>query len=172
METAEIELVSHDEKQEEKMHTNLAEDILSSSFLHHSEWNDEIKATAAAIEVAGLTGLDPKDIRPIIKDGKTGELILVDSGSCKCLEPASPGLRANGTPGTSYKLATASGKPLVCYSEKQRTIELGGGLKVTHTFLIAKVGKTIIGSDLIRRFGFSIDCYRNRFMGVSPGRHR
>ena len=163
MEAAEVELVSHDEKQEEKMHTNLAEDILSSSFLYHNKWSDDTKATAAAIEVAGLTGLDPKDIRPIIKDGKTGELMLADSGSCKCLEPASPGLRANGTPITSYKLITASGKPLVCYGEKQRTIELGGGLKVTHTFLIAEVSKTILGSDLMRRFGFSVDYYRNMF---------
>ena len=76
-----------------------AEDILGSSFLYHNDWNDGTKATAAAIEVAGLTGLAPKDIRPIIKDGKTNELLLVDSGSCKCLEPASPGLRANGTNG-------------------------------------------------------------------------
>ena len=89
--------------------------------------------------------------------------MLLDSGSCRCIESASPGLRANGTPDPSYKLAAANGKPILCYGEKQRTIQLGGGLTVTHTFLIAEVSKTIIGSDLLRRFGFSIDYYRNRF---------
>merc|ERR1711974_438381 len=93
----------------------------------------------------------------------SGELMLLDSGSCKCIEPASPGLRASGTVDTSYKLTTASGKPLICYGEKQRTIELGGGLKVTHTFLIAEASKTILGSDLMKRFGFSVDYYRNGF---------
>merc|ERR1711974_94978 len=93
----------------------------------------------------------------------SGELMLLDSGSCKCIEPASPGLRASGTVDTSYKLTTASGKPLICYGEKQRTIELGGGLKVTHTFLIAEVSKVILGSDLMKRFGFSVDFFRNRF---------
>ncbi len=111
------------------MRTNLAEDILSSSFLHHTEQNDEAKTTVAAIEVAGLTGLNPKDIRPIIKDGKTGSLMQVDSRSCRCIEPTSPGLRATGTPDKSIKLQTASGKPLVCYGKKERMIELGGGLK-------------------------------------------
>ena len=100
------------------------EDILGSSYLYHTQWSEEAKTIATAIEVAKITGLNPTDIRPIISDGETGELMLLDSGSCRCLEPASPGLRANGTPDPSYKLAAANGKPLLCYGEKQRTIHL------------------------------------------------
>ena len=56
------------------------DDVLDSSFLYHSEWGGTTKQTAAALEVAGLTGLDPKDIRPAVLDKQNGEFVLVDSG--------------------------------------------------------------------------------------------
>ena len=126
VEIGEIEAETVEERvKTDKVDANLANKILESPFLHHTEWSESAKATAEAIEVAGLTGLHPKDIRQIVKDKKTGQLILLDSGSCWCIEPASPGLRANGRVDMSYKLRKACGTPLICYGEKQRTIEPG-----------------------------------------------
>ena len=79
-EVEEIESVSCDKTR--------PEDITGSSYLYHTQWNEEAKTIASAIEVAKITGLDPTDIRPIISDGETGELMLLDTGSCRCLEPA------------------------------------------------------------------------------------
>ena len=93
------------------------DNVQDSPFLYHTDWGGETKRAAAAIEVASMTGLDPKDIRPAVLDTIKGEFMLLDSGSCVCLEPAPPGLRSNGTPDPKIKLVTASGKPLVCYGK-------------------------------------------------------
>ena len=43
-----------------------------------------------------------------------------------------------------------------------------GGRVMTHTFIVAEVGKTIIGSDSLLRLGFSID-YHNVRLTYQPG---
>ena len=116
--------------------------------------------TAAKLEAASLTGLSPRDIRPVVTDLVMNEDMLVDSGSVVCLEPALPGQRANGTPDPSIRLTTASGKRLICYGKKERKVNIGGK-QMVHTFIVAEVGKTILGSDFLLRFGFAID-YHNR----------
>ena len=63
-EVEEIESVSCDK--------TCPQDITGSSYLYHTQWNEEAKTIASAIEVAKITGLDPTDIRPIISDGETG----------------------------------------------------------------------------------------------------
>ena len=63
-----------------------------------------------------------------------------------------------GTPDPKIKLTTASGKRLVCYGKRERTLNIGGKT-MTHTFIIAEVGKSILGSDFLLRFGFSVDYY-------------
>ncbi len=81
--------------------------------------------------------------------------MLIDSGSVVCLEPAKPGQRANGTPDPTKRLTTASGKRLICYGKRERKVRIGEKTMV-HTFIIAEVGKTILGSDFLLRFGFAI----------------
>ncbi len=143
-------------------------DVLdNTALLYHSDWDPHTKLRAAKLEAAALTGLDPRDIRPVVVDLETAEDMLVDSGSVVCLEPAKPGKRANGTPDPSIKLTTASGKRLVCYGKRDRTINVGGK-KIVHTFIIAEVGKTILGSDFLLRFGFAID-YHNKCLTYQPG---
>ncbi len=45
-----------------------AENVSGNTYLFHSDWGDSTKSTALKLEVAALTGLNPKDIRPVVRD--------------------------------------------------------------------------------------------------------
>ncbi len=79
----------------ESVEQGTPEQLFNSSYLYHTDWGDREKQMAASVEVAGLTGLNPRDIRPVVLDRAKGEYVLLDSGSCVCLEPAPPGLSSS-----------------------------------------------------------------------------
>ena len=86
-------------------------EVSDGEFLYHSDWGDDKKVEVSMLEAAALTGLNPRDIRPVVRDQESGDDMLVDSGSVICLEPAKPGLRANGVPDPSIRLTTAKENP-------------------------------------------------------------
>ena len=93
--------------------------------------------------------------------------MLVHSGSVICVEPASLGLRANGTPNTFLCYNVVNKGALRCYSKYQRMVELNGK-KFSFTFVVADVSKSIIGADFLNFFGFSVDFYNGQ-LTYHPG---
>ena len=97
--------------------------------------------TFTAFEAACRSdGQDDIDIRPRLKDGTTGQLTLLDSGSqCSVVNP-DPGDKIDH----SIKLETVSGERIPCYGKKVITIKINRKPYPIEV-VKAKVKETILG---------------------------
>ncbi|XP_063634838.1 uncharacterized protein LOC134805470 [Cydia splendana] len=86
---------------------------------------------------------------------------LIDTGSDLCVVPR--GNWPDGKP-TEYSLTAANGTPIQTYGTVTLHLDLGLRRDFVWNFVVASVGKPIIGADLLAHYGLLVDCQDGRLI--------
>lgn len=99
--------------------------------------------------------------RLFITDKRSRMQFLIDTGSDLCVVP-----RGNWPVGksTEYTLTAANGTPIQTYGTVTLHLDLGLRRDFVWHFVVANVGKPIIGADFIAHYGLLVDCKNGRLI--------
>ena len=111
------------------------------------------KATVASL-YAGDDVETPPDIRPHLRDLKSGRWVLLDSGATASVFPRLPHARA--VPDTVPALKAANGTPIPTYGKKLVKVQVGKHLTIDVNCYIADVKSPIIGWDWMSANGVEV----------------
>lgn len=103
-----------------------------------------------------------------LRDKKTGQHFLVDSGAEVSVVPANPKFKLGPT---KNKLFAANGTPIGIYGESHRELDLGLRRPIKWNFYIAAVDSRygIIGADLLKHYGLLVDLKKRRIIDEATG---
>ncbi|XP_063363500.1 uncharacterized protein LOC134652260 [Cydia amplana] len=99
--------------------------------------------------------------RLFITDKRSKLQFLIDTGSDLCVVPR--GNWPDGKP-TEYSLTAANGTPIQTYGTVTLHLDLGLRRDFVWNFVVANVGKPIIGADLLAHYGLLVDCQDGRLI--------
>lgn len=102
--------------------------------------------------------------RLFVTDGSTNIKFLIDTGADLCVFPRSslPEPRTKST----YELSAANGTSIATYGTLAMTLNLGLRRDFTWRFVVADVGKPIIGADFLAHFGLLVDIKNQRLLDL------
>lgn len=107
-----------------------------------------------------------KSFRLHIRDRKTGQYFLIDSGADISVVPADPKIKLLPT---KFKLFAANGTTINTYGESNRELDFGLRRPIKWNFCIAAVEHGIIGADLLNYYGILVDVKRRRIIDSTTG---
>lgn len=102
-----------------------------------------------------------------VHDKLSGRRFLVDTGAQVSVFPASESDRAS-VRAPKPALCAANGSKIYTYGTTERKLELPGGFKLSHTFILADVARPLLGYDFFKKHCLVVDCVHDRLMRV-PG---
>ncbi|GFX86826.1 transposon Tf2-11 polyprotein [Trichonephila clavipes] len=102
--------------------------------------------------------------RLFLLDRKSGQKVLIDSGSEICVIPPSPTM--NKSPQSNFSLFAANNTKIPAYGMVRKELNLGLRRPFIWTFIIADVSSPIIGADFLKHFNLLIDFKKKRLMDV------
>ncbi|XP_061729137.1 uncharacterized protein LOC133534059 [Cydia pomonella] len=99
--------------------------------------------------------------RLFITDKRSKMQFLIDTGSDLCVVPR--GSWPDGKP-TEYSLTAANGTPIQTFGTVTLHLDLGLRRDFVWNFVVASVGKPIIGADLLAHYGLLVDYQDGRLL--------
>jgi len=108
----------------------------------------------------------PTQVRLYVKDQKTSQRFLVDTGAELCVVPP---LKSELSWKTDIELFTADGAPMHTYGVKMVQLDLGLRRDFKWVFVVADVTTAIIGADFLAHFDLVPDIRRKLLMDRSTG---
>jgi len=102
---------------------------------------------------------NPKPLRLLVNDKKSGMSLLVDTGSDVSVLPKSWSRRRKNT--SKQQLFAANGSVIHTYGTRILELNLGLRRQFTWQFIIADVSQPILGADFLYRYDLMVDL-RNR----------
>ena len=126
------------------------------STLHEKAFG-KLKRTST---IAGV-GANNKNNRLSVTDLQSGERFLIDTGAEISVLAARPRRR---TVPTAYKLYAANGTAIRTYGEKELILNLGLRRPYKWTFIIADIGRSILGADFLRQHRLLVDLRRGKLI--------
>ncbi|GFW87505.1 retrovirus-related Pol polyprotein from transposon opus [Trichonephila clavipes] len=102
--------------------------------------------------------------RLFLLDRKSGQKLLIDSGSEICVILPSPTM--NKSPQSNFSLFAANNTKIPAYGMVRKELNLGLRRPFIWTFIIADVSSPIIGADFLKHFNLLIDLKKKRLVDV------
>lgn len=116
-------------------------------------------------EVA-LTGTALAQRRLFVKDKRSGECFLIDTGAALSVIPPK---KFNIPTPEEFTLYAANGSKIKTYGEKDLNLDFGLRRPIKWTFIIADVPKPIVGADLIFHYGLIVDIKGQQLIDKTTG---
>lgn len=104
--------------------------------------------------------------RPFILDACSGQLFLVDTGSCISTLPAN---NNNAKKEQKLDVFAANGSQIVTFGQHVRRIDLGLRRDFTWSYTLADIPYPILGYDFLKHFSLSVDIPNNRLVDSNSG---
>lgn len=101
-----------------------------------------------------------------IRDRKTGQYFLVDTGADISVVPADSKIKLAPA---NLKLFAANDTRIDTYGESHRELDLGLRRPIKWNFCIAAVPHAIIGADLLNHYGLIVDLKKRRLIDSTTG---
>ncbi|GFU77045.1 uncharacterized protein TNCV_3729111 [Trichonephila clavipes] len=102
--------------------------------------------------------------RLFLLDRKSGQKLIIDSGSEICVIPPSPTM--NKPPQSNFSLFATNNTKIPTYGMVRKELNLGLRRPFIWTFIIADVSSPIIGADFLKHFNLLIDLKKKRLGDV------
>lgn len=106
--------------------------------------------------------------RLFVKDTKTGEFYLIDTGAAISILPRRKNSHSQCTP-TDYQLYAANGTSINTYGTERRRVHLGLRRDMPWTFLITDVSHPILGADFLSYYSLLVDVKGRRLVDDITG---
>ena len=106
-------------------------------------------------------------VASLVKDNKTSQACLLDSGTQVSLWPTQLCGSFNMSPTSASKLVAAKGPPIPAFWQGRHEINFADRF-YKHTFIYMKICRPIVGIDILQIFRMKIDCESNSLRHSGP----
>ena len=120
------------------------------------------EANTIAANCFATEAIASRQYRLFIKDQKTGQRFLVDSGADISVIPVQQNNKKTET--SDFKLYAANGSVIQTYGSNILNLNLGLKRCFEWSFIVADVSKGILGADFLHHFGLLIDLKNKRLI--------